>query len=609
MSDPKPYETPHAIPEPLVFRTRASTRRVVVVAAWFMGLFAVALAVFSIYTLIGFDEPAFAILTWFSVSELVVALALAAVAVYWAQYWTKYRVVVGEQFISREGLPHLIDRRRRIAYADILRVTQGTRNVLKIIPKEGAPLAVGLKGLDGEPTALITALRGKLPANRFDANLEVSIFQGSSADRLGYIIGAGSILLGLVSFGGLLLREPILERTAWLRVPGLAEDLRIGQADTADDGSIWLLVNTPSAGGEGEIDLVHAVPDGSVETVSLAAAGALRVALDRARNEGPYPIDSLAMDSKSRPWLILRGDAGAFFWDGATWTRVPARLEGLDFEITDLARAGDYIWARVPDHNALFRIDAESLETMGMGPLSWEYEGETVELRPSDLSGTAGDGAVVFGELSTGRPGYLTITNEGSIGFSTELLGAPDLATWDARLASPDDQGRIHVILTAQEVCIEGRRLIKVGTRLANTDWEWRDLVYQDECAADPMFDEMLIDPRGRVWIQPNDGSVIVFPDPEGATDEPGAAPIAVYSRDNSGYTDGELVVGMNGYILAVRGAVPSVVRLDARGEELPKPLPSWFAWYLEYPFIAQFAVLILLVPFMIALGRRNFRR
>jgi hypothetical protein len=284
-------------------------------------------------------------------------------------------------------------------------------------------------------------------------------------------------------------------------------------------------------------------------------------------------------------------------------------LDDLEFEITDLARAGEYMWARAPEHNALFRVDTGSLETLGMGPLSWEAYGEMVEIRPFQLTGSAENSAVLFGEYSFGRRGYMTLTTEGSIGFTTELLGAPDLDTWEARFARPDGRGQIHVLFSSPEVCVEGRRLIKMGTRLANANWVWRDLVYPASCLSDPRSDEIQVDVQGRVWIRPDEGNVIVFPSPDGGIDGSENDPIAVYSHDNSGFNEGKLVVGSDGSLLGVNGWRTALVRLDAGGERLPTPLPSWFAWYLEYPFVAQMAVLFLLLPFMIALGRRNFRR
>jgi hypothetical protein len=144
---------------------------------------------------------------------------------------------------------------------------------------------------------------------------------------------------------------------------------------------------------------------------------------------------------------------------------------------------------------------------------------------------------------------------------------------------------------------------------LADANWVWRDLVYPADCLGDPSSDEIQVDFQGRVWVKPDEGDVIVFPGPDGATDGSGIDPIAVYSRDNSGYNEGKLVVGSNGTLLGVNGWSTDLVRLDARGERLPMPLPPWFAWYLEYPFVAQVAVLLLMLPFMLAVARRNLRR
>ena len=185
----------------------------------------------------------------------------------------------------------------------------------------------------------------------------------------------------------------------------------------------------------------------------------------------------------------------------------------------------------------------------------------------------------------------------------------PNPDTWDARFAKPDGLGQIHVLFSSREVCVEGRRLVKIGTRLANTNWVWRDLVYPADCLSDPRSDEIEVDVQGRFWVRPDEGDVFVFPGPDGATGGSELVPIAGFSRDNSGYSDGELVVGADGHLLGVNGWSTRLVWLDARGAQLPKPLPAWFAWYLEYPFVAQIGVMLLLLPLLIASARSNSRR
>jgi len=86
-------------------------------------------------------------------------------------------------------------------------------------------------------------------------------------------------------------------------------------------------------------------------------------------------------------------------------------------------------------------------------------------------------------------------------------------------------------------------------------------------------------------------------------------APTAAFSRDYSGYNAGELVVGVDGHLLGVNGWSNHLVWLEARGLELPKPLPAWFAWYLEHPFVAQIGVMLLLLPLIIASARNNLGR
>lgn len=609
MNDPRPYEPPHSNAEPQVFRARASTRYAMVALAGLTIVFAISLAAFAVYSMIPFDGAVPPISIGFSISQVAVGLILVGSAVYWAQFWSKYSIVVGDDFMAREGLPHLVDRRRRIAYSDILRVTRGTRNILKIVPKDGNPLAVGLRGLEGDPTDLIVALRERLPENRFDAGLEASIFEKTASDRLGYIVSAGFILVTVGTFGAMFGREPVLERVAWLEVSGLPNGLRIGQVDTAGDGSIWMVAAGRFEGEEDDLGLVHVRPDGSIVSMAFSRTPALRGSLDRAAETGRAPVDSLAIDSYDRPWLVFRTDRAAYVLDGSEWRQVLATYGGVDFAITDLVRAGDFLWAMIPEHNSLFRIDPDSFEAVAMGPLSWDAESGAVELTATDLRGSADNGGVVFGELSPGRSVFLTLTGDGSIGFATDLLGAPGAATWHARSATPDGQGQFHVLYDSRDVCVDGRRLIHVGTTLADAEWEWREIVYPADCDIDPAFDEIHVDPLGRIWIRPNHGDVMVFPGAGSEDVTRTAEPLAVYSRDNSGYNDGDLVVGSGGHLLGVRGFRPELVALDIGGQQLPNPLPAWFAWYLEYPFVGQFAVLLLMLPLLIAIRRKNSRR
>lgn len=591
------------------FRARAWIRKAMVGSAVLTVVFALGLTAFSIYSLIEFERPVLSMVTGFLSAELAVALVLVAAAVYWARYWTEYRIVLNDESIAREGLPHLVDRKKRIPYVDIARVTHGMRNVLKIIPKEGDPLAVGLTGLDGEPLALLAALRERLPGDRFDPDLEASIFKGASPDRAGYIIGVGLILATAISIVGLSLRDRILERTAWHEIPGLEGDLRLEHVDTATDGSVWVLAEENSAGANDKILLIHLLPDGTTDTVGFSTSSAVREALDKALREGPFPIDSLALDSRNRPWVIIKETPGVFYFDEGAWSHLQAESGGPRFPITDLVRAGDYLWARMPESNALFRIDIKKSETAEMGPLSWEHEGEAIEFRPTKLRGSVGGGAVLLGEFSVGGHGLMALANDGSIGFTTPLIGAPSTPTWRARSATLDGEGRIHTVLTSRDVCVEGRRLIKVGVAQADTPWQWRDIVYPADCGADPVFDEIQVDHAGRVWIKPIDGGVLVFPGPSGDPIEEGVEPLATYSRDNSGFNDGSLVVAANGLVLGVNEWGPGLVALDARESALPMPLPGPIAWLLERPYILQLVVVLLMLPVLIANNRRNFKR
>ena len=594
--------------ETRVFRPKGKTQKLMIGSAVVTIAIIVGMVAISTFSYIRFGDLMDALPSGVLLSGIAVGITLIAVMVYQAFYWRKYAIVVGRTYIAREGLPHLVDRKQRIAFTEIIKVTYGDRNVLKVVPRTGPALAANLRGLEGDPSDLIEALREKLPNQRFERDLDSKIFESSRMSRFGFGIFLVVMLLLAFSIGSIFLRDPILSRIAWSELGSIGEGIRVRAIETDDDGNVWVAGEGSEGDDASQVVLTRIQTNGETESLELSSVPLLKGALDE-MDQPPFAIESLVVDPAGRPWLHLRGGNSVYLLDSEEWTEIPATFGELEFAITDLVRAGDYLWARVPDRNGLFRINRSTLETTAMGPLQWDQGETTLELSPRSLRGSSKNGAVVFGAFSTGSAGLLVLDGDGSIFFTTPVLEAPSDATWSARSAMVDNQGHIHVIYVSDEVCVAARRMVKVGTRLKDAAWVWRDLVYEADCDIGPRFDEIQIDALGRVWIRPQEGDVLVFEAASGDGNRSDVSHLARYSSDNSGYNDGMLAMGSEGQVFAVRRWDPKFVQLDAQGSEIPSPLPDAVAWILQYPFVLQFAAILVLIPASIVFSRRNFGR
>jgi len=566
----------------------------------------VGLVVIALLAYFRFRELMDALSSGILLSGIAVGMGLIAVMVYMALYWRKYAIVVGRTYIAREGLPHPVDRKQRIAYTEVTMVTHGDRNVLKVVPRNGPALAANLSGLEGEPTDLIEALRDRLPNQRFERDLESKIFETSHMSRLGLGIFIIMMLLLAFSFGSIFLRDPILARIAWSELGPIEEGFRVRTIETDDEGAVWVVSEGTEDDDAPRVLLNKIQTDGGVETLELSSDPMLQSAIDEIDHTA-YAIESLVVDQFGRPWLHLRGGKSVYVLDGQVWKEIPAAFGDSDFVITDLARAGDYLWARVPDRNGLFRINPTTLQTTAMGPLRCDQWETTVEMAPRSLRGSSKNGAVVFGTFSTGSAGLLVLDGDGSVSFTTPVVEAPNEATWSARFATVDNLGHIHAVYVSNEVCVADHRMIKVGTRLDTAEWVWRDLVYDADCDIGPRFDEIQIDAAGKIWIRVQEGDVLVFEAASGDGNRSDVGHMARYTSDNSGYNDGELAMGSDGHVFAVRRWDPKFMELDAGSPEIPAPLPDAAAWILQYPFVLQFAAVLVLIPVAIVFSRRNF--
>jgi len=225
--------------EPRIFRPKGRTRKLMIGSAVFTIVIIVVMVAISIFSYFRFGSLMDAIASGILLSGISVGILLIAVMSYMALFWRKYVIVVGKTYIAREGLPHPVDRKQRIEYPEIARVTHGERNVLKVIPRKGPALSINLKGLEGAPTDLIEALRERLPNHRFERDLESWIFESSRISRLGLGVFSVVMLLFAFSLGSIVLRDPILSKIAWTELGPIREGFRVRAIETDDKGTVW----------------------------------------------------------------------------------------------------------------------------------------------------------------------------------------------------------------------------------------------------------------------------------------------------------------------------------------------------------------------------------
>jgi hypothetical protein len=593
------------IPEAEVsFRIRRRSRIIFAIIGLLLGavtisIFYAAIRIDIVIADSDFGPASFRLLPWLIA---LMPLLLIPAAVYMVSYWWTYRITFGTESISREGVPHIIDRRVTIDYADIEQVTRGNRNVIKIVPREGRPLSTNVKELEGGPEPYLAILHERIPDDQFDPDLEAVLFETENRDRWNLALSIILFLVMIIGAGSLFLSEALLKNVAWTRQFELDREQRLRLAAAAPDGSIWMLVEGDQPNSE---ELMRVAGGEIVERMRLADIPIMEPIFDL--RDGVVSLGaSMTVDEIGRLWLNLSSNE-TYSWDGRQWSSArTASDSGLSAD--ELEYGAGAIWASLLGSSGLVEVDPATGSSENY-PLEFEFPEVSVEFSPYMINSAHDGGLVSAGNMNPGGLGLLYFASDGEPSLLTFIPKPESIEEWRLQHVAVDAEGQMHVLFQSSDVCADGIRRVRSGSRLVDTEWIWRDLAFEADCSGSANSDSLAVDPWGRTWVETFDSGVHVFESPShGQFDEP-IEPIVTYSHSNSGLPSPSEIQSDGGLMLAVRGFGGELASIDTTQGELPAPLPGPIAWFIGNSYI----IYVLIIPIIAIMAWRqnkiNFRR
>lgn len=519
---------------------------------------------------------------------LLIAVIMAGLGLYITLFWLTYAIELNDRGIARRGVPNLVDRRIFIEYADIRRVTRGTKNVLKVIPVTGRPLATNISQLEGSPSDLIRELRRRVPTGIVDGGLQSTISRQQEEDRLSWLVPIVIILMAGLAYSSFTIADWVQAHVAWETVYALGEDSESLASAAGSDGSIWVVSERD---GIDSADLSRFIDGELQETIRSEDHPVLQGAIDELG--GASYVQSLLVDELDQVWLLFRAGGELYKWNGTEWSQERPIFEGKQYQPDELQIGTGKIWGSRLEAGSIMSIDPASGEVDGL-TLSMDVdEGRVVELAPKFLAGMPDGGLLVSGPINFGGDGVLRFDAEQSVTLFTSVISQPLDPSWRLRLASGDIDGNIHVLYTNRDACEDDERIIRLGTRFQSSQWLWNELVFEDDCEG-PYQESFMIDSKGRLWAQSGSTGVHVFATPAAKAVNSAMRPIANYRTSNSGY-NGMPIELVGDQILAVNPFEGNAVGIDASNPELPHPVPRLFEPLFRAPFLIAFLLLPIL--------------
>jgi len=517
---------------------------------------------------------------------LLIVIMMLGLGLYITLSWLMYAVELNDRGIARRGIPNLADRRIFIEYADIRRVTRGTKNVLKVIPVTGRPLATNIGQLEGGPSNLIRELRRRVPVGIVDDGLTSAIRRQQEEDRFSWLVPIVIILMAGLAYGSFTIAGWVLAHVAWEAVYALGEDSEPLASAADSEGAIWVLSERD---GIDSADMSRFINGELQETIRSEDHPILQGAIDELG--GASYIQSLLVDDLDQLWLLFRAGGELYKWDGTEWTHELPIFKGKQYQPDEIQLGTGKVWGTRLETGAIMSIDPASGEVDGLTLNMDVEEGRVVELAPKFLASMPDGGLLISGPINFGGDGILQFDAEQTVTLFTSVINQPVDPSWQLRMASGDIDGNIHVLYTNRDACEDGERLIRLGTRFQSSQWLWNELVFEDDCVG-PYQESFIIDLKGRLWAQSGSTGVYVFASPAAKQANSAMQPIASYSTSNSGY-NGMPIELVGDQVLAVNPFEGNAVGIDASNPELPHPVPRLF----EPLFIAPFLIAFLLLP------------
>ena len=547
------------------------------------------------------------------VADVLLFLVLGSSITYGARYLWTYRIVLDQHGISREGLWHPLDRKIRIPYGDIERITRGTRYVLRIIPRQGKVLAINVKILEEASEGLIANLRARVGSGIVNTDLEHAILSKQSRDKRELVFVAASIGFLAVIMAGFFIQDQILALFAWQDVvPGRRHVVAF---DVGPDGTVWALTEGKLKRGELGLKL-EVIGTPGRQTIELPLSGLAREV------SHPYDpvynnIEGMAVDSHNRVWVLFEETSKLQYWAESRWGALNTAEADAQLTRRGIARIGEEVWVIRSEPEGVSRIDSESLAVTSFNIHGVRYEGDPgVSLYPDTMIRGNDGGVVVTGLLNLGYPGIAHFNSEGG---NVQFFGLDDTVplpdtSWSLIHGGTDGEGRLYAYYFSESGCSGNTLSVIAGVReQPDAEWKWGSLGRLLDCSEYWSPPSVAVDPHGRIWVEvnaPKGGGVMVYEQGMIDAGQSGSVdPIRYYTQKNSHFIGGNLQVTSDGHIFAIEPFGGEATWIDASVDELPNPAPQLLVELLDKPFLIYIPYFTIAVVLTASNVRRNWSR
>lgn len=138
----------------------------------------------SVQMVLRLSEPFMVALAIPSVFVSLIVLLVSVLFGYTVLFYWTYRLEFGEAHLETRTIDYPLVHPFRCAYGDIVRVERGiARGLLEIVPREGGPLRVGARSLEGPGESLMAELFKRIGAECIQPNLGDRLWKYMWFDR------------------------------------------------------------------------------------------------------------------------------------------------------------------------------------------------------------------------------------------------------------------------------------------------------------------------------------------------------------------------------------------------------------------------------------------
>lgn len=511
---------------------------------------------------------------------VVIFLLIGVVLGYWVLFAWKDRLVISDAHVERRGLSHFRIYRGPVRYDDVVRVRRGAYGTIVIERSQGRKFEIVPKVFDGGHEAILGELRKRIPAERFEVDLERSLYERTLWERRAVIFFiAGSLIYLLGAFSDDLF-DKARQDLAWkteIRAKLLAESIEDFALEA--DGSIWLLVqNRPGDYEDPQSYEVRHLTGSETETFQFPSLDVL-FPEGPPESRSPHP-SGITVTKEGVPRVFFFLIDPALVWKDSQWEwerSQPYELQlGRSYFDILLQSDNSQYWEKLAATRKVQVTIPSSgvVEEVDLGPELDRYaivfEGEP-------------RGWTMIHLRSPERRLFLFAYRDdpsGSSYFELEVRDLPLGEFWDLTDSTVGPDGSIYALIRPFEYCKNDIVTFFSGKLDPETaeGWIWRVLQYPQDC--DDVHDprEFVVDVRGRVWIQ--GWRQVAGYDPS-VFDKPQSDPLdlILYTEDNSGFhMSHRLEVGPDERIWSMDMTGDALVWIDPDVGNLQKPLPAWVA-------------------------------